>query len=202
MKLIIGLTGLIGSGKSVVADQFARLGVDIIDTDKIAHDITSVNGIAMVMILQQFGKNYVNIDGSLNRDAMRNLVFQNKTAKIQLEKILHPLIYAQSKLQIVQSNSPYVMVIVPLLFKALHYLSLIHRSLFVNCNEDLLISRVMHRNNFTQAQVMSILNQQTPAEIQLSLCDDTISNNDNLQALYNNVLELDQKYRNLSRIFT
>lgn len=196
MKLIIGLTGLIGSGKSVVAEEFQKLGIDIIDTDKIAHEITSTNGTAIDKIRKIFGKNYINPDNSLNRIKMRDLIFNEKSSKLKLENILHPLIIEKTRRLITQSNSPYIIVAVPLLFKSLKYMSFIHRSVFVDCRRNILIKRVIARNNLSRTQINAILENQVARKIQLLLCDDILDNNSTVEEMYNSVLELDHKYRN------
>lgn len=195
MKFIVGLTGLIGSGKSMVAHKFQHLGIDIIDTDKIAHDITSHNGIAIAKIRQNFGKNYINMENSLDRPKMRELIFSDQHAKIQLENILHPIILKETHKLIAASKSPYTIIAVPLLFKSLTYMSLIHRSIFVDCNKADLIKRVSARSNLSHTQINAILKSQVPPKIQLSLCDDVLDNNHSLPEMYNNVLKLDNKYR-------
>jgi dephospho-CoA kinase len=97
VKNIIGLTGLIGSGKSLVADYFAQLGVEIIDTDAISHILTSANGGAIQEIRSKFGSDFITVNQDLNRDKMRNLIFKNMQAKKDLEQIIHPLIYEVEK---------------------------------------------------------------------------------------------------------
>lgn len=197
MKYLIGLTGLIGSGKSIVADGFTRLGIDIIDTDAIAHEITGINGIALENIKNTFGKTYITQDNAMNRIRMRELVFRNLEAKMQLEEILHPLIFAKTEELIAKSMSAYTVIAVPLLFKSLKYMSLIHRSIFVDCSEEQIIERVILRSSLTIPQIKSILDNQTPRAIQLSLCDDILNNNKSINELYNSVLKLDAKYKDL-----
>lgn len=197
MKYLIGLTGLIGSGKSIVAEEFTRLGIDIIDTDAIAHKITGINGIALENIKNTFGKTYITQDNAMNRIRMRELVFRNLEAKMQLEEILHPLIFAKTEELIAQSTSTYTVIAVPLLFKSLKYMSLIHRSIFVDCSEEQIIERVILRSSLTIPQIKSILENQTPRAIQMSLCDDILNNNKSINELYNSVLKLDAKYKDL-----
>ena len=197
MKYLIGLTGLLGSGKSVVADEFSRLGAFIIDTDEIAHEITSPNGQAITKIKACFGSSYLDHNNALNRKKMLDLVFNNLAARSELEEILHPIILAKTKKLILQSNSVYNIIAVPLLFKSLKYLSMIDRSLFVDSEEELLLNRVMLRSKLTKQQISSILNAQTPRDVQILLCDDVLANNSTIDELYNNVLKLDIKYKNL-----
>jgi dephospho-CoA kinase len=197
MKYLIGLTGLIGSGKSVVATCFAKLGIDIIDTDAIAHAITGINGDAIHTIKSVFGQKYITTTNALNRELIRDLIFQDFEAKQQLEAILHPLIFSKTQELIAISSSPYTIIVVPLLFKSLKYMSLIQHSILVDCPTELLIKRVIARSNLTISQINSILSYQSPRDLQLSLCDDVLNNNTGVAELYNNVLKLDIKYKNL-----
>lgn len=173
----IGLTGIIGSGKSVVANYFAELGVDIVDTDQIAHNLTTANGAAIAAIRDEFGIEILLDDGSLDRQKMRQLVFKNNQAKDKLEHILHPLIYEVAVEQIKKSSSLYTIVVVPLLFKSPKYLELVIRSIFVDCeSEDELIRRVMLRSNLTREIIQAIIHSHVAPATQLSLADDVIHN--------------------------
>ena len=113
MSFIIGLTGGIGSGKSAVADLFSALGVAVVDTDAIAHELTGVNGAAMAEIAVEFGPEVIAPDGRLNRDAMRRQVFSDSSARARLEAILHPMIRRESEARCLAAQSPYVVLVVP-----------------------------------------------------------------------------------------
>ncbi|MFL6716587.1 MAG: dephospho-CoA kinase, partial [Burkholderiaceae bacterium] len=93
----IGLTGGIGSGKSLVADMFAALGASLIDTDQIAHQLTAPGGLAMPAILEQFGAGFIAESGAMDRARMRAEVFSDPLAKKRLEAILHPLIRTETE---------------------------------------------------------------------------------------------------------
>ena len=114
----VGLTGGIGSGKSTVADLFAKRGVTLVDTDVIAHRITAPQGLAMPSIATAFGPSFVAEDGSLDRARMRALVFSDENARKRLEAITHPLIRAETERQRQQAPGPYVIVVVPLLVES------------------------------------------------------------------------------------
>ncbi len=90
----VGLTGGIGSGKSVVAERFALHGATVVDSDLIAHQITAPGGSAMPLIEARFGSQFLTPTGALDRARMRALVFGDATAKLKLEAITHPLIRA------------------------------------------------------------------------------------------------------------
>ena len=100
MKPVIGLTGGIGSGKSAAADEFARLGATVVDTDAIAHELTAPGGAAVAEIARQFGKAFVDASGAMDRKRMRDLVFSDVEEKQRLEALLHPLIRAESQRRI------------------------------------------------------------------------------------------------------
>jgi len=92
---VVGLTGGIGSGKSAAADEFARLGASVVDTDAIAHALTQPGGAAVPEIEKRFGKEFVP-DGAMDRKKMRDHVFADPAAKRALEALLHPMIREES----------------------------------------------------------------------------------------------------------
>ncbi len=198
--LVIGLTGLIGSGKSTVAELFAELGVKIIDTDVIAHQITAPNQIGLINLVSFFGTSILLSDGSLDRVKLRELVFNNEKYRLKLESILHPLILNQVKSDlnnIRASNYCYTMLVVPLLFRSPKYLQLTLRNIFVDSEYDLLIKRLAHRSGLTKIQVDNILLQQVSREQQLANADDIIFNNGDLDELKRQVIKLHNSYLNM-----
>ncbi|HMT01865.1 MAG TPA: dephospho-CoA kinase [Burkholderiales bacterium] len=197
VKNIIGLTGLIGSGKSLAADYFAQLGVEIIDTDVISHILTSHNGRAIQKIKSKFGSDFITDNQDLNRDKMRNLVFNNMQARKDLEQIIHPLIYEVVEEQIYKSSSCYVIVVVPLLFNSLNYLRFITRSIFIDCKEEIIIKRVIKRSKISLDLLKSILLVQMPREEQIARADDIILNNESMVNLKNQVHSLFLFYNKL-----
>lgn len=176
MKYVIGLTGLLGSGKSSVAHYFENLNICVIDTDLIAHQITMPFGAAISDIRVNFGDEFVDEFGALDRAKMRNLVFTQPKMRLKLETILHPLILNRVINLIHTATSDYVIVVVPLLFKSLKYLKLVQQSIFVNCENQLLIKRVILRSNLGVKEIQDILATQPPLELQLRLADDICSN--------------------------
>lgn len=196
-KNIVGLTGLIGSGKSYVADLFSNCGVGVVDTDKISHELTKTGGLALNSIVAEFGKSAINDYGALNRDFIRQLVFSDSVSRQKLENILHPLIYREVLCQVEKSNGLYVVVVVPLLFKSANYLGYITRSIFVDCAEELLIERVMKRSGLSRRDIINILMTQLPRDVQLSMADDVLDNNHRLQDLEAKVHKLHQYYQEI-----
>ncbi len=195
---IIGLTGLIGSGKTTVANLFLRHGVKIIDTDQIAHDVTASNGIAMPLIIKEFGAKYVDSTGALSRGKMRELIFDDEGARRKLEEILHPIIFDEVNRQIAMSSAAnYLILVVPLLFKSPRYLQITSCNIFVDCDYEAIVSRLKARNNFTQSQVDNILATQVSREKQMLLADDIIYNNGGIDNLEQQVNLLHEKYLQL-----
>ncbi|SRR5258706_2728814 len=172
----VGLTGGIGSGKSTVADLFAARGVPIIDTDVIAHRITSPHGIAMPSIAAEFGKSFVAPDGSLDRAKMRTLVFNDDTARGRLESITHPLIRAETEREWNEARGPYLIVVVPLLVESGTWIKRVDRVLVVDCTVETQIARVMQRNAFAREQVLAIIERQATRDERLAAADDVIAN--------------------------
>src|SRR5215470_2772572 len=132
----VGLTGGIGSGKSTVADLFAKRGVTLVDTDVIAHRVTASNGLAMPAIAAEFGSSFVAENGSLDRARMRALVFSDENARKRLEAITHPLIRAETERQRQQAAGPYVIVVVPLLVESGTWKTRVDRVLVIDCSVD------------------------------------------------------------------
>ncbi len=195
MTLTVGLTGGIGCGKSTVADLFAEHGAGIVDTDVISHQLTQVGGAAIPSIRAAFGDHYIGEDGALNRARMRALVFSDAEARHRLERLLHPLILEQTKVQLQQMRAyPYAIVIVPLLLRSPEYQQLVQRVLVVDCDERTQIERVTRRSRMSEAEVRAIIASQTPRAERLQLADDIIRNEDGLDNLAAQVAVLHRSY--------
>lgn len=191
---IVGITGGIGSGKSTVERRFAALGVDIVDTDRIAHELSGPGGAAIEPIRAEFGDRVITADGRLDRDAMRALVFDDASARGRLEAILHPLIGEHSRARIAAARGPYTMLVVPLLVEKGNWKGRIDRVLVVDCPRETQIARVMARNGFSRAQVEAILAAQASREERLVAADDVIDNGGDESALDGAVAELHRRY--------
>lgn len=194
-RLIVGLTGGIGCGKSTVASLFAGHGAGIIDTDEIAHRLTRTGGAALPAIRAAFGDDYIGGDGAMDRARMRALVFADAEARQQLERVLHPLILEQVKTQLPEmSEHPYTVVVVPLLPSSPEYQRLVQRVLVVDCDERTQIERVMPRSRLSEPEARAIIAAQTPRAARLQMADDVILNEGGLDALAAQVAELHRRY--------
>ncbi|GJH26247.1 dephospho-CoA kinase [Caballeronia novacaledonica] len=196
----IGLTGGIGSGKSTVADLFAARGVPLIDTDLIAHRITAPGGVAMPLIASEFGDDFIAANGSLDRAKMRALVFADDTAKARLERIVHPLIRAETERQRLAAQGAYHIVAVPLLVESGEWAARVSRVLVVDCPVETQIARVMRRNGFTREQVLAIIAKQASREARLAAADDIVINDETAthDALAQQVDALHARYLSLA----
>ncbi len=191
MKLCHGLTGGIGCGKSTVTSLFSELGARIVDTDQIAHQLTQAEGIALPAIRSEFGNDFIDSSGAMDRTKMRQLVFRDDSAKKRLESILHPIIREQSKkLAESISDAPYTLVVVPLLFESKCYRDWLHQVIVVDCAETQQIARTMQRSKLSKAEVGDIMAQQISRAERLNLADAIIRNEGTLDDLQRKVKEL------------
>lgn len=194
---VVGLTGGIGSGKSAAADCFAELGIDVVDTDAIAHRLTGAGGAAMPALVAEFGPEVAGADGALDRARMRRLVFADPAARGRLEAILHPLIREQSAADCQAATSPYVILAVPLLVESGTCRARCQRIVVVDCPESLQISRVMARNGLPEAEVRAIMAAQATRAQRLAAADDVLENAGDLAQLAAQVAQLHRKYLQL-----
>ena len=197
MKPAIGLTGGIGSGKSTVAGRLASLGADIIDTDEIARELTGPAGAAMAKLREAFGQKYVSPDGSLDRDAMRALAFEDPAARSRLEAILHPAIRREADARLGSSRGPYAVLVVPLLFETRGYLDRVARVLVVDCPEALQVERAAARSRLPESQVRAIMAAQWPRSRRLQMADDVVWNGGEEAALAPQCERLHAQYAKL-----
>ncbi len=199
--LEIGLTGGIGSGKSMVADMLAARGAAIVDTDVIAHQLTAPGGLAMPAIRQAFGKAFITPEGAVNRAAMREHVFSDPSARQRLEAILHPLIGAETEAAAEAAkgaSGAYIVFVVPLLVESGRWAQRVDRVLVVDCPEALQLERVMRRNHLSPAQVEAIMASQASRAERLAAADDVIVNDADPKALEQAVDALHQRYLELA----
>jgi dephospho-CoA kinase len=193
----VGLTGGIGSGKSTVAELFAKRGVAVIDTDEIAHELTRPGGEAIEPIRAAF-PGLIGTDGALDRDGMRTLVFGDAAARRKLEGILHPLIREESARRRARARSPYAILVVPLLVEGGVDRSRYARVLVVDCTEMQQVERAMRRSGLSETEARAILAAQATRKQRLARADDVIDNSGTPEALERQVSHLNEKYLTLA----
>jgi dephospho-CoA kinase len=194
MPYLVGLTGGIGSGKSTVAEIFASLGAAVVDTDQIAHALTCPGAPLVDAIREQVGARFVHPDGSLDRQALRHHVFAHPAAKSTLEGLLHPAILREARLAAARQTTPYVLVVVPLLFESGQYRDWLQRVLVVDCPEELQIERTARRSNLPIQEIQAILRTQIPRRERLALADDIIVNDRRQEDLAPRIKSLHRRY--------
>ncbi|MCA1978397.1 MAG: dephospho-CoA kinase [Thiobacillus sp.] len=191
---VVGLTGGIGSGKSAVAERFARLGVPVIDTDVIARELTAPGGVALPAIRARFGDGVFDPAGALDRAALRRRVFQDAGERATLESILHPLIRQEVERQIAAASAPYCLLVVPLLVETGAYRDIVRRVLVVECPEATRVVRVMARSGLSREEVEAIVAAQASDAARRAAADDVIVNTGALDVLDGAVARLHARY--------
>ena len=196
--LKIGLTGGIASGKSTVCDLFSQLSVEIIDADKISHDITKKDGLAFEEILDHFGKKILGLDGELDRQQLRSIIFNDVAEKKALENIIHPKVLNEINNNISDSTAPYLIIAVPLMIETgMH--ELMDRVLLIDCSIETQVRRLIERDKCSKQQAQSIIQNQASLESKRAICDDVIVNEEgtSLDHLKTEVIRLNSFYNNL-----
>lgn len=197
-KYVVGLSGGIGSGKTVVSNHFAKLGVDVIDTDVIARKIVEPGAPALIELTAAFGSEILRASGELNRDVLRQRAFANNQSKAKLDQITHPAIYKEALLQIQASESAYCLVVVPLLNKESVFTSMMNRIVVVAADINTKIARVEKRSQLSREDVLQIIKTQLSDEQRAAFADDIIENNSTLEHVYTEAEKLHQRYLKLS----
>jgi dephospho-CoA kinase len=197
-RFSVGLTGGIGSGKTTVADMLAARGATVVDTDLIAHRLTTPHGLAIQDIRAQFGDAFLTADGAMDRAKMRAFVFTEPSAKTRLESILHPLIRIETEREAAQAQGAYLVFVVPLLVESGSWRGRVSRVLVVDCTEETQLRRVMSRSGLAESQVRAIMAAQVPRQQRLAAADDVIDNNGDALALVPQVDRLHALYESLA----
>jgi len=198
-RFSVGLTGGIGSGKSLVADMLAMRGAAIVDTDRIAHQLTATGGIAIPAIRSAFGSDIITTDGAMDRPKMRTLAFTDAKTKKRLESILHPLIAAETERAAEEAKGPYLVYVVPLLVESGKWKQRVARVLVVDCPEELQLARVIARSGLSDTEVRAIMATQVPRRTRLAAADDVIVNDAEIASLEQQVDRLHRFYLSMAK---
>ncbi|MFT5755918.1 MAG: dephospho-CoA kinase [Alteromonadaceae bacterium] len=198
-KFIVGLTGGIGSGKTTVAKLFEQLHIDIVDADIVAREVVVPGQPALQKIIQHFGDQIVTECGQLNRTLLRTLIFSDPKKKEWLNKLLHPLIRESLLTQIAATQSPYCLLVAPLLIENnLHHI--VDRVLVIDVSEETQVLRVIQRDPSNAQEIKRIIANQIPRKQRVSAADDVISNESTqLHFIKEHVAKLHQAYTKLAQ---
>jgi dephospho-CoA kinase len=182
----VGLTGGIGSGKSAASDHFQTLGIHVVDADVVAREVVAPGQPALAEIVKHFGSDIMSVNGHLDRAKLRQRIFSNNSEKAWLEALLHPLIRQEIKRQLSASESPYAILVSPLLFETNQH-QLVNRTLLIDVPEALQLSRASSRDQNSLEQIQKIIDSQLPRNVKLSRADDVIVNDKTLDELKRSV---------------
>ena len=176
----LGLTGGIGSGKSTVATLWVKRGAALIDADVLSRVVTAQGGAAIPKIRQVFGPSLIDAEGSLDRNAMRQLAFSDATARARLEAIVHPLVGAaieKAADDAIATGAQHLVFDIPLLVESAHWRQHLHRIMVVDCTAETQIQRVIQRNGLSRVEVEKIIAAQATRAQRLGAADVVIFNN-------------------------
>jgi dephospho-CoA kinase len=193
MSLVVGLTGGIGSGKTAASDAFARLGATVVDADLAARVVVAPGAPALAAIADHFGHGLILADGTLDRAALRQIVFSQPEERHWLEALTHPLIAQELLRQLTASTSPYTLLVSPLLFESGQH-RLAQRTVVVDVPEAMQLERASLRDGNSPEQIRAIISAQMPREERLRRADDVLPNIGNRQDLERLVETLHQRY--------
>lgn len=193
MPYIVALTGGIGSGKSTIANAFAALDIDIVDADVIARQVVAPGQPALAAISQRFGDEILHPDGSLNRGVLRQKIFSSPQDKSWINKLLHPLIHAETRKHLALTRSAWCLWVVPLLVEN-HLQHLADRVLVVDVDRETQLARTLRRDGISRVQAENILAAQASREARLAVADDIIDNSGSPETAIARVADLHQRY--------
>ncbi len=195
---LVILTGGIATGKSTIAQRLRQHGIDVIDTDAIAHALTAPHGAALPELRKAFGNAIFAADGTLDRAALRDIVFNDPDQKTRLEQILHPMIRRQAIEAIAAAISPYVVADVPLFAETGFLREQADRVLVVDCPPDIQKQRLVARGNLPEELADLILQAQAPRDTPLSLATDVLDNRGSPEQRDEQLDQIHQRYLTLA----
>jgi dephospho-CoA kinase len=190
--MIVGLTGGIGSGKSVAGDFFIELGIDVIDADHVSKNILDDNESAKKLFLEHFGEKFIDKNNNVDRALLRDEIFKNEDKKEALESIIHPLVREEIFNFIENSNSVYKIIMVPLIYET-NSQDFYDKIVVVDCKEENQIMRASKRDNKTKNDIINIMKNQASSDERMSIADEVIKNDSSLDDLKKQVIKVHQK---------
>ena len=191
--LIIGLTGGIGSGKSVASDKFKSLGIVVVDADVASRTVVEPGKPALKEIQDHFGSGIITAEGKLDRNKLREIIATDAKERKWLESVLHPKIGEQITKEISESTSIYTLFVAPLLLET-NSQEMCSRVVVVDVPKDVQIQRTAKRDKVSSNQVEQMVAAQMKREKRLEKADDVLLNNGTIEDLEKQVEELHKKY--------
>ena len=191
--MLIGLTGGIGSGKSLAGEFFKSKNIDVIDADDLAQNALDREGEGYKKFLDIFGETFLDENSEIDRKALRKYIFQNPEMKNKLEEIVHPIVQNGILNFINNSNSIYRIIIVPLIAET-NSSSFYDRVLAIDCKKEIQIERASKRDNSNEEQILKIIQSQASSEDRNKIANDVVENNDTKDEFLMNLEDIHKKY--------
>lgn len=198
LMFVVGLTGGIGSGKSAATEYLANQGITIVDADLASRLVVEPGQPALKAIAERFGPTMVTETGQLDRRALREVVFADEQARKDLEAITHPAIGEEILRQIQASQSPYTVLVSPLLLETTQK-ALVNRVLVIDATAEQQLARTTERDQVPSSQVEAIMKAQMARTDRLALADDVIENHGSLDALHGQLDTLHRNYLDMAK---
>ena len=190
---IVGLTGGIGSGKTAASDYLAHKGITVVDADLVSRIVVEPGQPALAAIRSRFGDSVLQADGTLDRRALRDIVFADERARKDLEAITHPAIATELWRQLQASRSAYTVLVSPLLLESSQH-RFCQRILLIDVPETIQLQRTTQRDGVSETQVRAIMAAQMGREEKRQRSHDIIVNDQDLASLHRQLDSLHQQY--------
>ena len=191
--MLIGLTGGIGSGKSLAGDFFKSKNIDVVDADDLARNALDIEGEGYKKFLDIFGETFLDENSEIDRKALRKYIFQNPEMKNKLEEIVHPIVQNGILNFINNSNSIYRIIIVPLIAET-NSSTFYDRVLAIDCKNEIQIERASKRDNSNEEQILKIIQSQASSEDRNMIANDVVENNGTKNEFLMNLEDIHKKY--------
>lgn len=183
MSLVVGLTGGISSGKSMVADLFKERNIKVVDADLIAREVVEPGTPAYQKIVEVFGEEILYEDETINRKKLGNIIFSKEDKRIQLNQIVHPAVREKMIIkrdELISSGEPIIVMDIPLLFES-KLTSFVDKVIVVYVSEETQLTRLMKRDNSSREEALGRIHSQIPISEKANLADEVIDNNGSVQ---------------------
>ena len=190
-KMIIGITGSIGTGKSTVSNYLISKGYSVVDADKISKGAYNIGSNGYKAILEVFGEEILNSNGEVDRKKIKKIVFDNSNMLQRLNMAIHPIIIneIEKEIEILLESQNVVFLDAPLLIETeLH--KKVDKIIVVACDKNEQINRIIKRDKITADMAISIINSQMSIDEKLKFADYIVYNNSTIENLYSQVDEI------------
>ena len=194
--MLIGLTGGIGSGKSLAGDFFKSKDIDVIDADDLTHNALNKEGEGYKKFLETFGEKFLDNSSDIDRKALREYIFKNPEMKVKLEELVHPIVQKGILNFINNSNSKYRIIIVPLIAETKSS-SFYDRVLAIECAKEIQLERATKRDCSNEKQILRIIKSQASPEERNKIANDIVANNGSKEEFMISLEGIHKKYLNL-----